>query len=129
MNGTTTPEASLLYPVRYKMFINKVLNILSSIFSFINGANRVAKERTPAIREFVITTADQLEQWIPDGGMGSVKLAVFDGALKVFVDTLKQEENVSEEESSGVWDLAHFILEGYIAGKKAKETLDAAKSE
>lgn len=108
-------------------FINKVSSAISrainALKELLTRTNTIAAKYGPQLREFVINTADQLEQAIPDSGMGNVKLAMFDGALRVFVQVMREEENIPDEEMAGIFQFAHFILEGYLATKKAKESV------
>ena len=73
------------------------------------------------LRAFVIVVSEFLETMIEDGTqtkLGSVRLAAFDELLKQMIEadkTLKAEPN-----QDGLKGLAHWILETYIAGQKAK---------
>lgn len=99
--------------------LNKAFNRVKAILTRVDTA---ATRYGPQLREFVITTADELERLIPDHGFGNVKLMAFDGALKVFVDIMKEDGEAKDEDVAGIWEFAHLILEGYIAAKKAKES-------
>lgn len=99
----------------------KVLDVVGDIF---RKTNEKATVIAPQLREFVVTTSNTLEEWIPDSGFGSTKLAAFDGALKIFIDELEKSGEIKREDFSGVWQLAHVFLEGYLAAEKAKQSFD-----
>ena len=104
---------------------DRIGNALSRVFGFVrtvfNATNKAAGRFAPVLREFVVETADRLETLIPDGGMGNIKLMAFDGALKLFVDEMRKEGELDDEEVGGVWEFAHVLLEGHLAAKKAAE--------
>jgi hypothetical protein len=107
--------------------IDAIKNAFSTLRDFITGTNAIATQYGPQIREFVVATAEDLEQWIPDHGFGNIKLMAFDGALKIFVDTLKEKDGATEDDAQGIWKLAHFFLDGYVASQKAKGAWKAAQ--
>lgn len=104
----------------------KISTAIARAFAVLNSVitrtNTIAKSYGPQLREFVVDTAEELEKAIPDSGFGNLKLMMFDGALKVFVDAMKEQEEMRDEEMNGIYEFAHFLLEGYLAAKKASES-------
>lgn len=100
--------------------LTKAFTVIRGVFSAVEGA---ASKYGPQLREFVVTTAEDLERIIPDSGFGNVKLMAFDGALKVFIDAMKEEGEVRDEDVPAIWEFAHLLLEGYLAAKKAKNSV------
>lgn len=107
----------------------KVRSAIQSVIGFFSTLNDLGAKHSQEIREFVIETADELERWIPDSGFGNVKVMAFDAALKVFLEVMQEDNDLSNEEAAGLWRLAHVLLTGYIAGEKAKHNWDAASSQ
>ncbi len=100
--------------------LEKIKQVFTAVDEFITGTNNIVGKHGPEVKEFVIDTAEKLEQWIPDHGFGDVKLMAFDGALKIFVDVIRERESTTDAEAKGIWELAHFLLNGYVASQKAK---------
>lgn len=100
--------------------ISKAFTVLRDV---LTKTNDLAKKYGPQLREFVISTADELEKAIPDSGFGNVKLMMFDGALKVFIEAMREQEEVPDKDMGAIYEFAHFLLEGYLASKKAYNTI------
>lgn len=73
------------------------------------------------LRAFTIVVAEFLEDLIEDGTdtkLGGIRLAAFDQLLQQMIEADKQLK--AEANQVGLKGLAHWILETYIAGQKAK---------
>lgn len=73
------------------------------------------------LRAFTVIVAEFLEELIEDDTdtkLGSIRLAAFDDLLKRMIEADKQLK--AEPDQEGLRGLAHWILETYIAGQKAK---------
>jgi hypothetical protein len=78
------------------------------------------------LRPFVIQAATELEQLIPDSGMGNIKLAAFDQALKIFVASSSQIDAPDVEEGAPIWIVAHWLLETYLSAQQARRPVVGA---
>jgi hypothetical protein len=73
------------------------------------------------LRAFVVVVAEFLEEAIEDNTetkLGKVRLAAFDQLLEQMIQADKDLK--AEPDKVGLKGLAHWILETYIAGQKAK---------
>ena len=99
--------------------IERLRTAFAGVKAVIQQTAAIAIKYGPELRLFVIETAEELSILIPDHGYGNVKLMAFDMALKIFLDQLKAT-GADDKEIKGVWDLAHVLLEGHVAAKKAR---------
>ena len=75
------------------------------------------------LHSFAVYAAELLEEIIPDETgsdvkLGPVRLARFDDLLEIAIRT--NEQLSKEQDQEGIRDLAHWLLETYIAVQKAK---------
>ena len=104
----------------WKMRLGALLDWALGVLSFFPQITMLDKYGDQ-LRAFVIVVSEYLETLIEDDTntkLGSIRLAAFDDLLERLIETDKQLK--AEPDRDGVRGLAHWILETYIAGQKAK---------
>lgn len=106
--------------MNWKAKLGSLLNWALGILGFFPQATMLDKYGDK-LRAFTVLVAEFLEELIVDGTdkkLGSIRLAAFDELLQRMIAADKQLKE--EPDQDGLKGLAHWILETYIAGQKAK---------
>ena len=108
-----------------KDFFKNVVAVLKRGFDFGAGIVKYAAK----LRPFVVSTASELEDLIPDSGFGDLKLIAFDQALKIFVAVSADFPEQDVEEGGTIWTVAHWLLEAYLSAQKMRAALKIEKPQ
>lgn len=109
----------------WKMRLGALLDWALGVLSFFPQLSMLNKYGDQ-LRAFAIVVSEFLETLIEDDTntkLGGVRLAAFDEMLQRLIEADKQLK--SEPDQDGLRGLAHWILETYIAGQKAKGLWDS----